>query len=239
MSTSTGNLSLIPRYDPATANQVKTSNTNIGSTAEEIQNNFMKMLVAQMQNQNPLNPMDNAQFASQLAQMSQLQGIENMRASIDSFVKQVSSGRLLDQSALIGREVLAAASTVEWDGQTPVNFAVNSDAMLSNATLRITGLDGSIIDEIKLGSLGQGLQSLSWDGNTKEGLPASTGTYRIAVEGLTFDGKSGAGNVLTGAVVQSVQRVGSGVQVQLNDGRVVGDTQIMQIGSTGDVQAGS
>ncbi|NBO82273.1 MAG: flagellar biosynthesis protein FlgD, partial [Betaproteobacteria bacterium] len=64
----------------------------------------MKMLVAQMQNQNPLNPMDNAQFASQLAQMSQLQGIENMRASIDSFVKQVSSGRLLDQSALIGKE---------------------------------------------------------------------------------------------------------------------------------------
>ena len=80
---------------------------------------------------------------------------------------------------------------------------------------------------------------MSWDGNTKEGLPARTGTYRIALEGLTFDGKSGAGNVLTGAVVQSVQRVGSGVQVQLNDGRVVGDTQIMQIGSTGDVQAGS
>jgi len=51
MSTSTGNLSAIPRYDPATANQVKTSNTGIGSTAQEIQNNFMKMLVTQMQNQ--------------------------------------------------------------------------------------------------------------------------------------------------------------------------------------------
>ncbi|NBT82097.1 MAG: hypothetical protein EBT56_10810 [Betaproteobacteria bacterium] len=101
MSTSLGNLGSIPRYDPATANQVKTSNTSIGSTAEEIQNNFMKMLVAQMQNQNPLNPMDNAEFTSQLAQMSQLQGIESMRMSIDSFVKQVSSGRLLDQSALI------------------------------------------------------------------------------------------------------------------------------------------
>ncbi|NBT05756.1 MAG: hypothetical protein EBS54_03030 [Betaproteobacteria bacterium] len=110
MSTSLGNLGSIPRYDPATANQVKTSNTSIGSTAEEIQNNFMKMLVAQMQNQNPLNPMDNAEFTSQLAQMSQLQGIESMRMSIDSFVKQVSSGRLLDQSALIGKDVLAAAS---------------------------------------------------------------------------------------------------------------------------------
>jgi len=231
MATSTGNLGLIPRYDPATANQVKTSNTNIGSTAEEIQNNFMKMLVAQMQNQNPLNPMDNAQFASQLAQMSQLQGIENMRASIDSFVKQVASGRLLDQSAMIGKEVLAAASTVIWDGSSPVNFSVNADAVLSNAKLRITAYDGSIVDEVSLGSLGPDIKSLSWDGNTKEGQSALTGSYRISVEGLTFDGKTAKGNVLTSATVQSVQRAGSAVQVQLNDGRVVNDTQIMQIGT--------
>jgi flagellar basal-body rod modification protein FlgD len=239
MSTSTGNLGSIPRYDPATANQVKTSNTNIGSTAEEIQNNFMKMLVAQMQNQNPLNPMDNAQFASQLAQMSQLQGIENMRASIDSFVKQVTSGRLLDQSAMIGKEVLAAAATVQWDGKSPVNFAVNADTMLSNAKLRITGYDGSIVDEIALGSLGPELQSLSWDGNTKEGPAASTGVYRISVEGLTFDGKTARGSVLTSASVQSVQRAGSTVQVQLSDGRTVNDTQIMQIGSVGKAASGS
>ena len=239
MSTSTGNLSLIPRYDPATANQVKTSNTNIGNTAEEIQNNFMKMLVTQMQNQNPLDPMDNAEFTSQLAQMSQLQGIENMSASIDSFVKQVSSGRLLDQSALIGKEVLAAASTVNWDGQSSVNFAVNSDVALSNAKLRITAYDGRIIDEVSLGSLGPDIQSLSWDGNTKEGLAAATGVYRISIEGLTFDGKNANGNVLTGATVQSVQRSGSVVQVQLEDGRVVNDTEIMQIGALKKLVSGS
>lgn len=232
MSTSLGNLGSIPRYDPATANQVKTSNTSIGSSAEEIQNNFMKMLVAQMQNQNPLNPMDNAQFASQLAQMSQLQGIESMRMSIDSFVKQVSSGRLLDQSALIGKDVLAAASTVDWDGQSPVNFAVNSDSMLLNAKLRITAYDGRIVDEVSLGSLSSELQSLSWDGNTKEGPAAASGSYRISVEGSTFDGKTTNGNVLTSAKVESVQRSGASVQVRLNDGRLVNDTQIMQIGSS-------
>jgi len=239
MSTSTGNLSLIPRYDPATANQVKTSNTNIGNTAEEIQNNFMKMLVAQMQNQNPLDPMDNAEFTSQLAQMSQLQGIENMSASIDSFVKQVSSGRLLDQSALIGKEVLAAASTVDWDGQSPVNFGVNSDSMLSNAKLRITTYDGRIVDEVELGGVGPEIKSLSWDGNTKEGPAALSGKYRILVEGLTFDGKTVNGNVLTGAMVQSVQRSGSSVQVLLNDGRVVNDSQIVQIGSVNTSASGS
>lgn len=233
MSTSTlNNLSLIPRYDPAVANQVKTSNTSIGTTAEEIQNNFMRMLVAQMQNQNPLNPMDNAQFASQLAQMSQLQGIENMRTSIDSFVKQVASGRLLDQSALIGKDVLAASSAVTWDGKSAVNFAVNSEAMLSNAVLRIKGTDGRIVDEVELGSLNPEMRALSWDGNTKEGPPATAGKYLISVEGLTFDGKTAYGNVLTGARVESVQRAGSAVQVRLSDGRVVNDTQVMQIGSS-------
>ena len=233
MSTSTlNNLSLIPKFDPATANQVKISNTNIGTTAEEIQNNFMKMLVAQMQNQNPLNPMDNAQFASQLAQMSQLQGIENMRASIDSFVKQVANGRLIDQSALLGREVLAASSEISWDGKSPVQFAVNADTMLNNAFLRIKDYDGRIIDEVQLGSIGTEVRAMSWDGNTREGPPALSGKYLIAVEGLTFDGKSGFGNVLTGARVESVQRAGPVVRVGLSDGRMVNDSQVMQIGSS-------
>jgi len=231
MSTSTGNLSAIPRYDPATANQVKTSNTGIGSTAQEIQNNFMKMLVTQMQNQNPLNPMDNAQFASQLAQMSQLQGIESMRASIDSFVKQVSSSRLLDQSALVGREVLAAGPLVNWTGDSPVNFAVNADAGLSNALIRIKTADGRIVDEIALGGVGSDIQALSWDGVDAAGKTVAPGTYRVTVEGLTFDGKTAAGNVLTGGTVLSVQRSSNGVEVRLNDGRIVNDTQIMQIGA--------
>lgn len=233
MSTSTlNNLSLIPRYDPEAAKKVTASANNMGSSAEEIQNNFMRMLVAQMQNQNPLNPMDNAQFASQLAQMSQLQGIENMRASIDSFVKQVTSGRLIDQSVLIGKDVLAASSEITWDGVSPVQFAVNSDSALSNASLRIKGFDGRIIDEVQLGNLGTETRALNWDGNTKEGPAALSGKYIIEVEGLSFDGRTVSGNVLTGARVESVQRSGSTVQVRLSDGRVVNDSQVMQIGSS-------
>jgi len=72
-----------------------------------------------------------------------------------------------------------------------------------------------------------------------QGQPALTGAYRISVEGLTFDGKTGKGNVLTSATVQSVQRAGSAVQVQLNYGRVVNDTEIMQIGSAEKVASGS
>jgi len=118
-------------------------------------------------------------------------------------------------------------------------ISLNADAMLSNATLRITSYDGTIVDEVSLGSLGPEIQSLSWDGNTKDGQAALSGAYRISVEGLTFDGKTARGNVLTGATVQSVQRAGSMVQVQLNDGRVVNDTEIMQIGSVEKLVAGS
>ena len=135
--------------------------------------------------------------------------------------------------------MLAAASTVDWDGQSPVNFGVNSDSMLSNAKLRITTYDGRIVDEVELGGVGPEIKSLSWDGNTKEGPAALSGKYRILVEGLTFDGKTVNGNVLTGAMVQSVQRSGSSVQVLLNDGRVVNDPQIVQIGSVNTSASGS
>ncbi|NCW32736.1 MAG: hypothetical protein EBV92_05610, partial [Betaproteobacteria bacterium] len=123
MSTSLGNLSSVGAYDPITANAPKLGANTLGTSAKDIQDNFMRMLITQLQNQNPLNPMDNAEFASQLAQMSQLQGIESMRSSIDSFVTQVQNGRLLEQSNLVGRQVMAASDSVQWNGTEAVSFA--------------------------------------------------------------------------------------------------------------------
>jgi len=231
MSTSPGNLSAVGSYDPIAANAPKIGSNSMGTSSKEIQDNFMKMLITQLQNQNPLNPMDNAQFASQLAQMSQLQGIESMRSSIDSFVKQVQSGRLLEQSNLVGRQVMAISESVQWNGTDPVNFAVNADVNLVDAVLRIKSYDGRVVDEIKLGSLASDIQGLSWDGNDKEGNPVLSGKYLLSVDGLSFDGRLASGNVLTPAQVVSVRRAGSDIQVDLSDGRSVTDSNILQVGS--------
>jgi len=231
MSTSLGNLSSVGSYDPTTANAPKIGANTMGTSSKEIQDNFMRMLITQLQNQNPLNPMDNAQFASQLAQMSQLQGIESMRSSIDSFVKQVQSGRLLEQSSLVGRQVMATSESVQWNGTDAVNFAVNADATISDAVLRIKSFDGRVLDEIKLGTLSGDMKGLSWDGTDKEGAPLLPGKYLLTVDGIGLDGKTSKGNVLTPAQVTSVRRAGNDIEVDLSDGRSVLDSQILQVGA--------
>jgi flagellar basal-body rod modification protein FlgD len=231
MSTSLGNLSSVGSYDPTTANAPKLGANTMGTSSKEIQDNFMRMLITQLQNQNPLNPMDNAQFASQLAQMSQLQGIESMRGSIDSFVKQVQSGRLLEQSNLVGRQVMAASESVQWNGTDAVNFAVNADSTLADAVLRIKSFDGRVLDEIKLGTLGSDMKGLSWDGTDKEGAPLLPGKYLLTVDGIGSDGRASTGNVLTPAQVTSVRRAGNDIEVDLSDGRSVLDSQILQVGA--------
>ena len=229
--TTQGNLGAIGTYDPVTANAPKPGSNSLGTSSKDIQDHFMRMLIAQLQNQNPLNPMDNAQFASQLAQMSQLQGIESMRVSIDSFVKQVQSGRLLDQSALIGKSVMAAAESLVWNGTDGIEFGVNSTSVLSNAVVRIKTYDGRVVDEISVGALSDEVKTYTWNGLGKDGSKTLPGRYTIAVEGLGPDGKAGGGTALIGATVIGAQRQGSGVSLHLSDGRIVGDDQILRVGS--------
>lgn len=229
--TTQNNLSSIGVYDPITANSPKVASNSIGTSSKEIQDNFMRMLITQLQNQNPLNPMDNAQFASQLAQMSQLQGIESMRSSIDNFVKQVQNGRLLDQSALIGRSVMAVSDSLVWNGSNSVEFGVNSAAGMNDAVVRIKSYDGRVIDEIQVGALSADIKTLSWDGVGKDGSRFMAGRYMVSVEGFALDGKLSTGNMLTGATVLGAQRQGAGVTLQLSDGRTVSDEQIIHIGS--------
>ncbi|MFX6040532.1 flagellar hook capping FlgD N-terminal domain-containing protein, partial [Acinetobacter baumannii] len=83
----------------STANQLADS----ASSAADLQNNFLKMLVTQMNNQDPLKPMDNAQLTSQLAQISTVSGMQTMNATLAQLLSQVSASRAMDSAALIGR----------------------------------------------------------------------------------------------------------------------------------------
>ena len=229
---STGNLDLIGKYDPTTAKLQPRSNTTIGTNAKEIQDNFMKMLTVQLQNQNPLDPMDNAEFASQLAQLSQLQSVEGMRASIDSFVTQMADSKLFEQAGLIGKSVLTKKSSVELGPSGGIRISVSSDQSLSNAVLSIAKSDGTIVDRVQLGSLNSASRDFVWDGSTEQGVRLPAGTYKVSVEGRNVEGRTLAGNVFGEARVDAVRRSGSGVSYVLGDGSVVGQSDIVEIGSS-------
>ena len=86
--------------------------TQARNSTQETKDRFLSLLVAQMKNQDPLNPLDNAQVTSQLAQLSTVQGIENMNASLTALATSLGGNQMAQSANLIGRTVLVPGSTV-------------------------------------------------------------------------------------------------------------------------------
>jgi len=217
MSTSTlNNLSLIPKFDPATANQVKISNTNIGTTAEEIQNNFMKMLVAQMQNQNPLNPMDNAQVTSQLAQINTVRGLESLNASVAKLVERGDRTSPLDSVGALGRQVLVAGERFERAGnESSHRLGIELAAPARRAQIDVLDAAGTVVFSRSFGASAAGVIHADWNGNGADGEPARAGQYRVRVTAEGQDGKPVSASALSAARVSGVTQDGGGVRLEL------------------------
>src|SRR5512135_1002288 len=86
--------------------------TASGSSSADIQNRFLSLLVAQMKNQDPLNPLDNAQVTSQMAQLSTVQGITNMNSNLQALAASMGTNQMSQAASLIGRDVLVPGNAV-------------------------------------------------------------------------------------------------------------------------------
>jgi len=90
----------------------RSTSTVVKGSAEDTQNRFLALLVAQMKNQDPLNPLDNAEVTSQMAQLSTVQGIENMNSSLQAMAASLGTNQMSQAASLIGRTVLVPGNTI-------------------------------------------------------------------------------------------------------------------------------
>ena len=125
MSTS---ISDIPIYDPSKAPVASSSN---GTSAKDLSQNFLKMLTVQLQNEDPLNPMDNAAMTAQLAALNQVDGINKLNTSINSLVAQMNSANFMNLSSSVGKTALASGSKANYAGN-PISMAAKLDASASS-----------------------------------------------------------------------------------------------------------
>ncbi len=116
MSTSISN---IPVYDPTKPPAASTSN---GTSAKDLSQNFLKMLTVQLQNQDPLNPMDNAAMTAQLAALNQVDGINKLNTSVTSLVAQMQSANFMNLASSVGKTALSAGTKAYYAG-SPVSMA--------------------------------------------------------------------------------------------------------------------
>ena len=146
---------------------------------------FLKLLVAQMQNQDPLSPMDNAQVTSQMAQINTVSGIEKLNGTVQGLSTQFMQLQAVQGAALIGRDVIVAGNKLDIDPQTAVGQGGFELAGPADAVkVEILAPSGAVMETINLGAEGAGMHSFDW--------PAGTATN---ASGLTFRVRAARGGV--------------------------------------------
>ena len=122
---------------------------------------FLKLLVTQMQNQDPLNPMDNAQVTSQMAQINTVSGIEKLNTTVESLSGQFAQMQALQGASMVGRDVVVPGNIMDiTNGVGQGGFDLSGPA--DNVKVEVLAPSGQVVDTMNLGALGSGMQSFDW-----------------------------------------------------------------------------
>jgi len=197
---------------------IDTSNTVSGSTPSAAssasvntalangmtQSDFLQLLTAQLQAQDPTNPVDNTQFVSQMAQFSQLSATQDLLTSLNTLNGTVSGGmqtsQTLGAASTLNHEVLVPATTLGYAGSAVTGAANVTTA--GNVTVTIADANGTVVRTLNLGNQDVGLTQFSWNGTDDSGNPVAQGTYTMAA--------TGSGSTLDTYVGGNVTAVGYG-----------------------------
>jgi flagellar basal-body rod modification protein FlgD len=164
-----------------TMNPQSTSTT---SAATDQTNQFLTLLVTQMQNQDPLNPMDNAAVTSQMAQLATVTGVDQLNTTLQSLMGSYQSAQSLQSASLIGHGVLAAGSGLTLTSSQGI-MGVNLPQDADDVTVTIKDSSGNQVATLDMGKQSAGTQSLLWDGTKTDGTVAADGNYTFAVNATT------------------------------------------------------
>lgn len=175
--------------DQSVLNAVNGNTARSQSSSAEMRENFMTLLVAQLRNQDPLNPMDNAEMTSQLAQINTVSGIEELNNTMNGINGQIEQGQFMQATALIGKAVLVPGERIlVGDGQpTPFAFELNRPA--ESVKVNVLDNNGNVIRTLDIGNLRGGMHTIEWDGKLSDGNKAADGAYRFQVEAVQ-DGRN-------------------------------------------------
>ena len=196
--------------------------TLASSTADESQDRFLKLLVTQMRNQDPMNPMDNAQVTTQLAQISTVGGIDKLNSSLSAMSSAMSATQ---NAALIGRTVVVASDLVRFGGSSPVTVGVELAAAADKVDVNIVDATGRTVRSMAFGALPQGTSTFEWDGRNNAGQTVAAGDYSLRLN-ATAASKAVTATGLVAGYVDSVSMQGGSSLLNL---RSMGAADVSQV----------
>lgn len=154
--------------------------TSKASAMAEAEDRFLTLLTTQLKNQDPLNPMDNAQLTSQLAQISTVNGIEKLNATLQTLLSNMTDTQAMQAAAMVNHGVLVPGASLalgESGGIGGFELATGVDDL----TVTIKDANGLVMRTLSLGAQDAGIHPFVWDGKTDAGVEAALGSYSFSL----------------------------------------------------------
>ncbi|SER14589.1 flagellar basal-body rod modification protein FlgD [Rosenbergiella nectarea] len=216
--------------DISSTNRLSASATTTasGNSSTDLQNQFLTLLIAQLKNQDPTNPMDNSQLTTQLAQINTLAGIENLNTTLSSISGQINTNQSVQNTLLIGHGVMVPGDAILVGEEATTPFGFETDAAASAVTATIKDSDGNVIAQLDLGPMGAGTHTFQWDGTLDDDSVAPAGKYTVTIDASNDTGALKT-TPLTYAIVYGVSPTATGAVLNLGTYGTATLDQIKQI----------
>lgn len=180
------------------------------------QDDFLKLLIAQLQNQDPLQPMDNQEFAAQLATFNSLGQLIEINEKLGAMNNGQGSVQQYNAASLIGKQISAAGNQVGVKDGATANIGYRLGANATKVVVTVFDANGEIVRRIDGGARNAGDQTLIWDGKDSAGKSVRAGVYGFEIAAVDASGKRVAAAGKLQGVVTGVRLDGSEPMLEVN-----------------------
>jgi flagellar basal-body rod modification protein FlgD len=188
--------------------------TKTTSAAADQEKQFLTLLMTQIKNQDPLNPMDNAAVTTQLAQLNTVSGIEKLNTTLTTLLGGYAETQAMQTAGMIGKNVMVAGNKLPLASSQAVG-AIQLESKADKVTLTIKDSAGKIVQTTELGEQAAGNSYFAWDGKDSSGTVLADGNYTFSVDAKTSDGKAVKVTAMQVGTVSAVVRSGTGFKLDL------------------------
>ena len=211
----------------STAAQTAAAATSATAQAGITQDRFLKLLVTQMKNQDPLNPLDNAQVTSQMAQLSTVTGIDKLNATVQALSASMQATQSLQAATMIGHTVLVPGTQIDLlNGKS--DAAVELTQPADKVSVTIEDAKGNTVRTLQLGAQNTGLVGFQWDGLNDAGVAVANGSYKFSAAAV-LSGATSSPATLSYGLVNSVTQGAQGPTLNVSLLGAISLTDVKQI----------
>lgn len=152
------------------------------ASSQVSQADFLKMMVAQLQNQDPLSPMSNGEFLTQIAQFTAASGIDRLQSAFQEFQTNMQANLALQAASLVGRQVVVQSERGYLPSDGEMSAIVHLPSAVTNLTVAVLDDAGQLVRKLDLGQQPAGDTAFHWDGRNAEGDAMPSGVYRLQAQ---------------------------------------------------------